>query len=295
MIRVVSLLPLGFSRWAARKLAVLFWLTGSRAALITRTNLRLCYPNLGSVAIRSLMCASLAETACILAETGMLFYWPRQRWLAVARNRPDPEGVEALAKALDTGRGVLILAPHFGNWEYLALYLGQFDAAGLYEPPRLDWLDAPLRSARERSGMTLLPLDRGGLRAAYRHLRGGGCLALLPDQVPRRTAGVYAPFFGIPALTMTFAHRLIQQTRPVVLLASARRVREGFEVGFVDPGDAVYASSARASAAAMNEAIERLVREDPAQYQWEYKRFRRQPPGTPDPYPRPASASKRRA
>lgn len=286
VVRLVSHLPLARARQLLRGLSGLQLAFNTHAARTTRTNLALCFPDLDASELRDMVRRSLAETACIVAELGMLFHWPQQRWLALAK----PLEAQALQQALASKSGVLVLVPHFGNWEYLALYLGQFGVMGLYDPPRIKSLEVPLRKARERSGVAMLPMDKAGLRAAYRHLQGGNCLALLPDQVPRRTAGVYAPFFGRPALTMNFAHRLIQRTRPIVLLGMARRVPSGFHVRFVplgagpQPAEGIYAPSAEASATALNRAIEELVGEDPAQYQWEYKRFRRQPKGSVDFY-----------
>jgi KDO2-lipid IV(A) lauroyltransferase len=210
----------------------------------------------------------------------MFFHWPRERWFALLR----VTGGELIERAQAEGRGALILVPHYGNWECMALYLGAHSATALYDPPRIASLEKPLREARERSGMTMLPIDRRGLRAIYEALADGGVTGLLPDQVPARSAGVYAPFFGHPALTMTFAHRLIQRTNPVVLLGAARRVEGGFSVEFAAVDEAIYADDPETSAAAMNRAIEALVRSDPSQYQWEYKRFRRQPHGTTDVY-----------
>ena len=284
VVRLVSHLPLNAARRLARWLSAVPAILNFRVAQITRTNRALCFPTASAAEIRALARASLAETACIIAETGMLFHWPQARWLALAEHTQTHD----LHAALAEDRGVLVLVPHFGNWEYLALYLGQYGVTGLYDQPRLQSLEDPLRQARERGGISMLRLDGAGLRGAFRHLQQGGCLALLPDQVPRRTAGVYAPFFGMPALTMNFAHRVIQRTKPTVLLGTARRTAAGFAVSFAAfPdvwGEGIYAASTEVAATALNQAIEDVVRDDPAQYQWEYKRFRRPPLGAPDPY-----------
>ena len=86
------------------------------------------------------------------------------------------------------------------------------------------------------------------------------------------------PFFGRRALTMTFAHRLIQSASPLVLIGSCTRGENGFKISFAEPPDAIYSEDVEESVAAMNEAIETLIAQDPAQYQWEYKRFKKPPP-----------------
>ncbi|MFP6837835.1 MAG: lysophospholipid acyltransferase family protein [Pseudomonadales bacterium] len=280
LVRVLALLPLTTARLLVDLFAGLGWQRYSRAARTTRTNIGLCFPELADVQRELLARRSLQQTSHLLAEAGLFFHWPRRRWsdlLAVS-------GAEHIERARAEGRGVLILVPHFGNWECLALYLGRYSATGLYDPPRITSLEKPLRTARERSGMRMLPIDRHGVRSIYKALSAGGVIALLPDQVPPRKSGVYAPFFGVPALTMTLAHRLIHRTGPSVLLGVARRVAGGFSVEFSPFPEEIHSDDAGISAKVMNQAIEELVRSDPDQYQWEYKRFRRQPLGAPDPY-----------
>ena len=120
----------------------------------------------------------------------------------------------------------------------------------------------------------------------YRALNDDALAILLPDQVPDLNAGEFAPFFGHPTLTMTFAHRLIRQTNPFVMLGWAQRVEGGFEIHYEPILDEIYADDASSYATALNRAIENLVLKDPAQYQWEYKRFKKQPEGYAEVYPK---------
>lgn len=268
-------------RRLGRGLGRLAWRFDLEPARITRLNLAACFPELDAGDIGRLTRASLEHTGMLAAELGAVFRWPRERWTEL---EVSVQGQELIEAARADGRGVLILIPHFGNWEYLALALGRHRPMGLYDPPRIRALEPLLREARDRAGSTLLPIDAAGLRAFYRELASGGIVALLPDQVPERRAGVYADFFGRPALTMTFVHRLLQRADPVVLLGSATRCAGGFALTYRDLGRALHGPDAVASARAMNRAIEELVQTDPAQYQWEYKRFKRPPEGTADPY-----------
>lgn len=285
-IRALGWLPLAAGRRLAKPLAAaLDWL-GADAARITRINLAHCFPDLGEGELQALARESLAHTARLLFESGPLAHWPARRLqgLMVAET-----GREAIAEALSSGRGALVFVPHFGNWEFLCFALGAFKFVALYDPPRMADLEAPLRRKRERFGAQLVPVaGPGGLRAVSKALQSGGLVCLLPDQVPHPRGGAFAPFFGQPALTMTLPHRLLQRTRPLALLGSARRVAKGFELAYQPLGDEIYAQDPQAFAAALNQAIEDLVRRDPAQYQWEYKRFKKQPPDYPAVYPKRA-------
>ena len=103
---------------------------------------------------------------------------------------------------------------------------------------------------------------------------------VLPDQVPRRKAGVYAPFFGQSALTMTLVHRLLRNN-PCVILGTVQRLVEAGDMSYALRFEALdltqNGDDAENVAAVMNAAIEAAVRRAPEQYQWEYKRFRRPP------------------
>lgn len=279
----LSRLSLRAQRSVGRTLGRLAWYLPTDAARVTRANLALCFPDLDPVERRRLGCRSLEHTGMLAAELGAVYRWPTHRWrrLTVAI-----EGEDQLASARATGRGVLVLVPHFGNWEHLALVLGAHGVTALYDPPRIAALEPVVREARARAGATLLPIDAAGMRAFYRALADGGVVALLPDQVPDRRSGIYADFFGVPALTMTLVHRLVRRARPQVLLGAALRCPGGFRVTFRTVDERIAGPDPAASAAAMNQEVERLVRLDPAQYQWEYKRFKRQPPGQPPRYAR---------
>lgn len=187
------------------------------------------------------------------------------------------DGVELIDRARRDGRGVLLLAPHFGNWEILSLFLGAHcGLTALYDPPRVRGLDPIVRVGRARTGSVLLPATTGGVRKLYAALKSGGVVGLLPDQVPGAAAGEYAPFFGQSALTMTLAYRLVAKLQPNVMMAHARRLPHaaGFSLGFESLPQLETCASQSEFAALMNGAIERLVLTDRAQYQWEYKRLK---------------------
>jgi KDO2-lipid IV(A) lauroyltransferase len=284
--RLLALLPYAASRRVGRFLGAVAYHLRSRARRVTELNLALAMPEMGSSARDALVRESLKHTGCLLAETGITFRWSAER---LDRLVLGVEGFEPLARALVEKRGILVLAPHYGNWELFALHFGRYHFTALYDPPRIRALEAPVRASRERTGARLLPIDASGVRSVFTALRSGQPVSLLPDQVPERRAGVYAPFFGRPALTMSFAHRLIRATRPLVVFGSCRRERDGFRIQFVEAPPAIHSERVEVSAAALNEGIEALVRSDPAQYQWEYKRYKRPPPGTADPYRRSPS------
>lgn len=281
LIRLFALLSIETQRALGRFLGALVWRLDLEPARITRINLVHCFPELPLEARERLVRSSIENTAQLVTETGVVFHWSRDRWEALITR---VEGASLIDAAQCDGRGVLILVPHLGNWEFLALYLGRYGVTALYDPPRQRLLDGPIRRARSRAGARLEPISQHGIRAIYRSLAEARVAALLPDQVPRRDAGLHVEFFGHPALTMTFAHRLITRTHPEVLIGAALRAPGGFRLRFVPADPEIYDPDSSRSLAAMNGSIEKLVRSAPEQYQWEYRRFKRQPATMPDWY-----------
>jgi len=138
-------------------------------------------------------------------------------------------------------------------------------------------------SSRDRPGLKAVPTSVSGVRSLIRVLRGGGYTAILPDQVPPLGQGVWAPFFGRPAYTMTLLSRLAQQSGARVLLCWCERlpVGQGYVMHF-EPMDAPELGDAsatpEAAATAVNIGMERLIRRAPGQYLWSYARYK-QPAG----------------
>ena len=182
--------------------------------------------------------------------------------------------------ALAEGRGLLLLTPHMGCFEIAAQAVAErFGATRpitvLYRPARQPWLQDLVRTSRERKNLFAAPATLSGVRQMIRALRKGDIVGLLPDQVPPEGMGVWAPFFGQPAYTMTLAARLVQQTGAAVLLTWCERLPggDGFVQRFFPFPEALPADAAE-SAAAINRAMEQLIRQRPSQYLWGYHRYK---------------------
>lgn len=229
---------------------------------------------------------AIAAIGTMLAELPWLWLRPpHQGVLHLVRW----DRVELFEQALDAGKGVILALPHIGCWEMIGQSLAERfgptrgPLVALYRPARKAWLGPLVASSRERPGLKTVPTSVAGVRSLIRVLRGGGYTAILPDQVPPAGQGVWAPFFGKSAYTMTLLARLAQQSGAQVLLCWCERrpSGQGFVMHF-EPLDApeLRAPDARpeAAAAAVNAGMERIIRQAPGQYLWSYARYK-QPVG----------------
>lgn len=274
VLRLVGLLPLSTARRLGAFMGTLAYRINGRGAKITRENLALCLPHLSAAEREHMARASLAETGKVATEVCVIW---RNNNVPVQHYIRRIEGEELARQPLADGKGLLILAPHLGNWEVLGLHLASLGSVtNLYQPPKLAGLDEVIRKGREKSGAQLVPTNAKGVAALLKNLKNNGICGILPDQNPNDDgSGEFVPFFGYPAFTMTLVHKLIQRTGCVAVFAFAKRVEGGFELIFRAAPDTIYSDDQQTSLAALNLGVEKLVMEAPEQYQWEYKRFKK--------------------
>jgi KDO2-lipid IV(A) lauroyltransferase len=284
LLRLAGKLPLRAAQSVGRFLGLLSWISRSQYRIITDINLKMCLPELGAEQHQHMVRSSLRHTAQTMMEIPLMWEWPVERCMGLIR---EIEGEELLAEAKKDGRGLLLLAPHLGNWELTGLFFSsRYRMAALYSPPHIQEFEDYMIKVRGRMGSELVRGDRRGLARLITLLREGEVAGILPDQSPRGKGNAYAPFFGTEVRTMTLVSKLLQKSGAKPLITYSRRLKDGqgfklvireCEPGINDP-DPVTATTA------LNASIEKVVREVPEQYQWEYKRFRHRPPGLPHPY-----------
>ncbi len=281
-LKASACLPLAASRVIGSSIGQLaYWMKG-RAYQVTDENLRLCFPHMSTGERQVLVRNSLIQTSQTMMETGAV--WLRDyRW--VKSHIREVHGHDLLQEAINGDRGVILLAPHLGNWEVLGLYVAEFtELTCLYKPQEMTTLEPIIRHSRERAGAKVVPTNRKGVVALLKIMKRGGFTAILPDQIPDTSGGEFAPFYGVPALTMTLVNNLRLRSDCTVLAAYAERVPGGFDVHIKPADEHIDSEDESEALAALNRTVESCVNHIPEQYQWEYKRFRKQPEGFPKRY-----------
>ncbi len=217
--------------------------------------------------------AAVGQAGCMVAELPRLWLgrMPALQWA----------GSDVVDAQYQACKGIVFLTPHLGCFEItaqgLALRYGpQYgDLTVLYRPARKAWMAPLIDSSRNRPGLVAVPTTLAGVKQMIKALKSGRAVGLLPDQVPPEGLGVWSPFFGRDAYTMTLSARLAQQTGAAVVLTWGERLPwgRGYKLHF-SLLDAPLHSDLAQAVAQINHAMEGLVRACPSQYLWGYARYK---------------------
>jgi KDO2-lipid IV(A) lauroyltransferase len=275
-VRWISGWPLGLLHAVGGLLGWLVWLCSPTYRRRLRENAELA--GIAPAARRR----AIAEAGRMIAETPWL--WLRADDAALA-SMVTWRNAEALESAIAQRRPLVILTPHMGSFEVAAraytLRFGHLQPLTvLYRPARQRVLREFQEESRKRPTMSTAPASLAGVRQMLRALKRKEAVGLLPDQVPPESQGVWAPFFGKPAYTMTLATRLVQQTGAQCLVLRCERLPRG--AGFVihvtglarELPAATDAGALVEAATIINETMERVILGDPGQYLWGYNRYK---------------------
>lgn len=181
-----------------------------------------------------------------------------------------------LDDALAAGKGVILISPHIGAFEMLGpFYSLRHKATVIYKAPKMVWLRKLIDVIRQTADLTLVPADQSGVKALVKTLLKGQTIGLLPDQVPALGDGVYAPFFGKDAYTITLVQRMQSLRNSPIFTVGLERLPHGKGYHFhIDPMPAPLSETPELAAAQMNAALEQMIRKMPTQYLWGYNRYK---------------------
>ncbi len=276
---VVQMLPSGAVRGLARGLAWLAYRVDRRHRQVADENLKHAYGDSLTADQRDAMIQAVYVHFCtVLLEIIRL---PRLLHVHNWKRRVELVGADLLVRALLSGRPVLIVTGHLGNWEVAGYTLGLLGVRSHAIARTLDnpLLDRFLRSFRERTGQKVLA-KKGEVDGIQEVLHRGGVLATLADQDAGQR-GLYVDFFGRPASTHKAVALLALQYGVLMLVVGAPRVGPKYRIvvselidplDYQDRPDAVKVLTARYTS-----ALERLVRQAPEQYFWLHRRWKHQP------------------
>jgi KDO2-lipid IV(A) lauroyltransferase len=248
---------------------------------VAATNIRLCFPELEQRQRRRLLEAHFRSLGQGVIETA-LCWWGRETQL---RQKHLLIGERHLVAARERGRGTILLSAHLTTLELGGRLLAMHQPFHvLYRQHRNPLFETVMQRSRARRFLTAIP--RSETRRLLKQLGRNHTIWYAPDQNHGGNNPVFAPFFGIPAATLTATSRLAKMSGAAVVPFFQMRLpgNQGYLLMLCPALDNFPGDDPRADAARINRLIEDVVREMPEQYLWVHRRFKTRPPGQAYPY-----------
>ena len=278
-LRLVAALPWSLVQRVGALLGWLMWKLPGRSRDVVRINLEKCFPDMPAAEREALAGRALDGIGRTFAESACAWLWPAGKSLALVK---EVEGLEVLQQALASGKGVVGITSHIGNWEVLNhFYCSQCRPIIFYRPPKQKAVDDLLQAQRVQLGNRVAPSTREGILSVIKEVRRGGQVGILADPEPSEGSGEFVPFFAVQALTSKFVPNMLTGHKAVGVFLHAIRLPDGsgFKVILEAAPEAMYSEDTGAAVAAMSAVIESYVRRWPEQYMWSMKRFKKRPEG----------------
>ncbi|MDH0336110.1 lysophospholipid acyltransferase [Metapseudomonas otitidis] len=278
-LRLFALLPWRAVQAVGAAIGWLMWKLPNRSREVTRINLAKCFPELSPAELDQRVGQSLMDIGRTLTESACAWIWPAEKSIGLVR---EVEGLEVLHEALASGKGVVGITSHLGNWEVLNhFYCAQCKPIIFYRPPKLKAVDELLQKQRVQLGNRVAPSTKEGILSVIKEVRRGGAVGIPADPEPSLSAGVFVPFLGTLALTSKFVPGMLAggKARGVFLHALRLPDGSGFKVILEAAPEGMYSDDVEEGVAAMSAVVERYVRTYPTQYMWSMKRFKKRPEG----------------
>lgn len=281
LLSLLSKLPLSSIRWLGGTIGLISLRLSNKSAKRLPHNLLIT--GLATTETVEQMTRDTAKALGMTLVEAALIAWRKDRKLIDKLSSVD-ESFYEVKRLMEVGQNVVFLTPHIGNFEVAVKYFAYhlpMNIQILYKPSKDKVIEEIMLSGRTENNITPVPTTRKGVISLIKHLKGGGCIGVLPDNVASGGDGEWVKFFGQDVYATSLAAKICQMPNTHVVIVQNLRTKTGFSSKCIP-----FKPSNNETHDIMQElysAIEILVREAPEQYYWSYDRFRHPESAKPKP------------
>ncbi len=276
LMRLIAFLPFYWQLKLGTALGYLLFIFARQRRKIAAINIQLCFPKLSAERQAALVKQTMIENGIGLIET-CIAWWS---WQRIHLSDIDVEGAEYLADAKALGRGVVLVGAHYSTLDMGGVLMSVINKVDvMYRTHKNPVFNYVMVNSRKQFCKNVI--ERGDMRQVIRCLKAGNIVWYAPDQDYGVKHSVFAPFFDVPAATITATSRLAKINHSPVLILSHHRKADGlgYRVCISPPLENFPSGDDVLDATAINTALAREIRKFPAQYMWVHRRFKSRPAG----------------
>ncbi len=284
-------LPLRWQFKLGQALGKLIFHLAKRRQQDTLINLKLCFPEKSDEERWDMAQQVFINTGVGVFESLCAWFRPD-----VFTRQVTISGVQHVITAQQAGKAVLVLGAHYTMLDLGGRLASMFIPVDVVYRPQnnrlLEWFiyNARIRIFNEQ-------IAHQDMRHLAKSIKAGHIVWYTPDQDFGLKQGVMAPFFGVPAATLTAQRRLAtfnkkqggDKANPtaVVVVHFYRETpidmpsgkKPHYHIRFSPMLDNYPSEDEFADAVRVNRMLENFIRIDATQYMWFHRRFKTQPDG----------------
>ncbi len=268
---LLGLLPPSLCSRLGSLLGILGHAASPKYRRLVRHNLAIAFPSMPERDRHRLARKSFAHLGANLFSSTRVALLPPEKVRACV----TLEGYEHVEALLSEKRGYIPILCHLGNWELLAqiwplIFPGP--SGTLYQRLSNPHMDADVRRHRARLGLQLFE-RKEGFQGAMQLLRQGGAAGVLADQ-HAGDAGLWCPLFGRLASTTPLPAIMALRTGAALLPVAVYTAAHGRWIVRISPPIAPVATDPAIVTAQVNQALESMIRHQPADWFWVHNRWK---------------------
>ncbi|HEU0186860.1 MAG TPA: lipid A biosynthesis acyltransferase [Gallionellaceae bacterium] len=276
LLWLLHFLPLRVLGWIGNTLGMLLYALARERRMVAAINLRLCFPHKSETERALIVRRHFRAFGRSVLERSILWWSSPARLERLIKVR----GLEHFEEACK--RPTILITAHFVALDVGGSWLSRhIDVVSIYSRQKNPYMQDLVLRMRKRFGKQVLYSRQEGMRPVIKALREGHPFYYFIDQDLTVKDGMFVPFFGVQAATLSTLPRLAEMARAQVVPCITRVLPDyqGYEVTFYPPWENYPSGDAEADTRRINEFVEQRVLEMPEQYFWVHKRFKTRPEG----------------
>ena len=268
LLLLFSLMPLRLNHFIGSLIGNYLYLINTKSKLVVSKNIKLCFPQLTDKQKNILIKNSLINIGKNMTELGII--WGNN----LKKNANLIKKING-ENYLKNKRPIVILGLHFGCWEITGVILSSIrPITFLYKSIKNAEQEKLVFSKRHKGKLSMVT-GRKGVFQLQKALDSGELIGIFSDQNPSNNSGMMAPFFLNNIPTMTLLPKIVRKNNAIVIMAWTTRLNNGggYELNLKPVNILSKTNDLALDLALMNKVMEDLIKINPAQYVWNYKRF----------------------
>ncbi len=273
---IVAQLPDSFRHYLGKKLGNAIYNNKKKKRYnVVKANLRVAFPELNNHDLEKLIKSHLEWYGCAMVDYSLLFFGSHKR----LASKLEISGKEHIDQALDNNKSIIILLAHSVMLEFGPAALGMhYESFGSYKTSKNALLDWMIAKARCRHVAFVVSREEG-LRKLVKSLTPRRLMIFLPDEDLGTDNAIFVPFFGKQKSTLTTTSRLAKLGKATALPAFSwyNTATKKYVLEIAPALESYPSKDANCDAIKMNQSLEVLIKQNPAQYMWLLKWYRTLP------------------